>query len=172
VLFVTHDQTEAMSLSDDLAVMREGRVLQLGAPIDVYRRPAHAFVAGFVGSPRMTLWRGRREGSDLSCRGVRVPLPAGLAAEDELQVGIRPEDVELSASPLGGGWPAERRVIESLGAAMLVRVAVGGEEARILTEPRDWPEALWMRWPAARLHWFAADGARIGTDEAGERGWR
>src|SRR5437762_4267738 len=70
VIYVTHDQTEAMSLSDDLIVMRAGRILQNGTPLEVYRRPADSFVATFVGSPRMTLWRGRRNATELACRGV------------------------------------------------------------------------------------------------------
>src|SRR5262249_44346801 len=84
VMYVTHDQTEAMSLSDDLIVMRSGRILQCGSPLEVYRRPAHVFVATFVGSPGMTVWRGRRDGRDLVCNGVRVPMPPGLPATGDL----------------------------------------------------------------------------------------
>jgi ABC-type sugar transport system ATPase subunit len=162
VIHVTHDQTEAMSLSDDLAMMRDGRLLQCAPPLEVYARPADTFVAAFVGSPRMTLWRGRREGASLACRGPRVPLPLGLPGGAELCVGIRPENVELSSEELDGGWPARRKVVEPLGARMLVTVTVEGEEARALVEPAAWPERLWMRWPAARLHWFdGVTGARI-----------
>jgi multiple sugar transport system ATP-binding protein len=162
VIYVTHDQTEAMSLSDDLVVMRSGRILQCGPPLEVYRRPADGFVATFVGSPRMTVWRGRPEDGELACRGVRVPLPPGLAARGELCVGIRPEDAELSARPLEDGWRAERVVVEALGANVLVTLKVGGEEARVLAAASDWPETVWMRWPPARLHWFdGATGGRI-----------
>ena len=162
VIYVTHDQTEAMSLSDDLVVMRSGRVLQRGAPLDVYRSPADVFVATFVGSPRMTVWRGRRAGAELACRGVSLPLPRGMAGGDELCAGIRPEDVELSAAPLQGGWPARRTVVEPLGSRVLVTLGVGEEQARAMAEPTHWPEELWMRWPRERVHWFdAASGARI-----------
>jgi len=162
VIYVTHDQTEAMSLSDDLIVMRAGRVLQCGSPLEVYRRPADAFVATFVGSPRMTLWHGRREGPALACRGVRVPLPDGLGGPVEMSVGIRPEDAELSREPVDGAWPAERVVVEPLGASALVTVRVGEEEARVLTAPTPWPDDLWLRFPADRLHWYdAGTGARI-----------
>ena len=171
VIYVTHDQTEAMSLSDDLVVMRSGRILQCGPPLEVYRRPAEVFVATFVGSPRMTVWRGRPKDGGLECRGVRVPLPPGLAARGELCVGIRPEDAELSAGPLEGGWKAERAVVEPLGSSVLVTLRVGGEEARVLTAPSDWPETVWLRWPPARLHWFeGATGGRIDSpDDAGGR---
>jgi len=162
VIYVTHDQTEAMSLSDDLIVMRAGKVLQNGPPLEVYRRPADLFVASFVGSPRMTLWRGRPAGAELSCHGVAVPLPPGLNGNDEVCVGIRPEEAELSASRSDGAWPATRLVVEALGSRALVTVRVGGEQARVLAEPLDWPETLWLRWPRERLHWFdAATGARL-----------
>ncbi len=171
VIYVTHDQTEAMSLSDDLAVMRSGRILQCGAPLEVYRRPADVFVATFVGSPRMTVWHGHRDGDALACRGVRVPVPAGLQTGGRLAVGIRPEDAEVSPRPLEGGWAAQRTVMEPLGSRVLITVRVGGEDARVLVEPADWPEALWMRWPPGRLHWFDAEsGARLdATDHGRER---
>src|ERR1051325_1349626 len=169
VIYVTHDQTEAMSLSDDLVVMRSGRILQSGPPLEVFRRPADLFVATFVGSPRMTIWQGRRDGDRLACRGVAVPLPPGLPSGGELCVGIRPEEAELSPAPLEGGWPARRVVVEPLGSRVLVTVRVGEEQARVLAEPADWPEALWLRWPPGRLGWLdAATGARLGGD--GHRG--
>jgi ABC-type sugar transport system ATPase subunit len=171
VLYVTHDQAEAMSLSDDLIVMRSGRILQTGAPLDVYREPGDVFVATFVGNPRMTLWRGRREGGELVCGGVRVPLPRDLDAAGELWVGIRPEHVELSAHPVDGGWPAMRTIEEPLGAKTLITLQVGEERARALADPDAWPEALWMRWPREHLHWFdAASGARLGRAGPGGRG--
>ena len=162
VIYVTHDQTEAMSLSDDLIVMRQGRILQSGSPLEVYRRPADRFVATFVGSPRMTIWQGRREGGGLACHGVAVPLPPGLEAEGETCVGIRPEEAELSPVRVDGSWPAQRLVVEPLGSRVLVTVRVGEEQARVLAEPADWPESLWLRWPGERLHWFdAATGVRL-----------
>ena len=168
VIYVTHDQTEAMSLSDDLIVMRSGQVLQCAPPLEVYRRPSDVFVATFVGSPRMSVWRGHRQGSELQCRGVRVPLPTGLTTERELCVGIRPEEAEVSVHPLDGGWPASRTVVEPLGSRMLITMRVGEEQARVLAEPSDWPEALWLRYPPGRLHWFdAASGARLEVTEEG-----
>jgi ABC-type sugar transport system ATPase subunit len=110
----------------------------------------------------MTLWQGHRQGAQLACRGVGVPLPPGLAVEGEVHVGIRPEDLDLSVDPIEGGWPARRLLVEPLGSRVLVTLGVGGEQARALAEPRDWPEALWMRWPEERVHWFdARTGARL-----------
>lgn len=162
VVYVTHDQTEAMSLSDELIVMRAGRVQQRGAPLEVYRYPATLFVAQFVGSPRMTVWRGSRQGNEFAARGVRIPLPPGIDGLEDLCVGIRPEDAEVSAAALQGGWSAERTVIEPLGSRVLLTLKVGGEEARVLAEPADWPGTIWTRWPSERLHWFdAATGTRL-----------
>ena len=167
VIYVTHDQTEAMSLSHDLIVMRSGRVQQCGAPLEVYRRPATVFVATFVGSPRMTVLRGRREGAELACPGPRVPIPAGLAADGDLSVGIRPEDVEISAAPLEGGWRAHRTLVEPLGSGVLITLTVGDAHVRALAAPAEWPDTVWMRWPPERLHWFdAASGARLSIPDA------
>ena len=115
----------------------------------------------------MTVWQGRREGAQLACRGVAVPLPRGVVGAGELLAGIRPENVELSVAPLEGGWPASRMVVEPLGSRALITVRAGEEQARILAEPSDWLEALWMRWPRDRLHWFdAATGARLNVPAA------
>jgi multiple sugar transport system ATP-binding protein len=162
VLYVTHDQTEAMSLSDEVAVMQAGRILQTAPPLELYARPADLFVATFVGSPRMTVWRGRREGNQVACNGVQVPVPSGVPGGGDLCVGIRPEDVEVAVSTLEGGWAAQLLVSEPMGSRTLLTLKVEGEEARVLAEPREWPERLWMRWPAKRMHWFdAAGGSRI-----------
>jgi multiple sugar transport system ATP-binding protein len=168
VVYVTHDQAEAMSLSDCVAVMRRGRVLQCARPLELYARPATLFVGTFVGGPRMTVWHGTREAGELVVRGVRVPIPAGLRGGPRLAVGIRPEDVLVSDQPLRGGLEVTRRLAEPLGARTLLTLEAGGETTRALAEPRDWPERLWMAWPRDRLHWFdAATEARLEPAEGG-----
>jgi len=168
VVYVTHDQAEAMSLSDHVAVMRHGRVLQCAKPLELYARPATLFVGTFVGGPRMTIWAGTREGAELVAGSVRVPLPQGLGGGDRLAVGIRPEDVIVSDQPLRGGLEVSRRLAEPLGARTLLTLEAGGETARALAEPREWPERLWMAWPQDRLHWFDADTeARLEPREGG-----
>jgi ABC-type sugar transport system ATPase subunit len=165
VVYVTHDQAEAMSLSDRVAVMRAGRVLQCASPLELYARPASLFVGTFVGGPRMTVWRGEREGDALAVGPVRVPLPPGLPGGARLAVGIRPEDVVVSDQPLRGGLEAVRRLAEPLGARTLLTLEAGGQLARAMAAPREWPERLWMAWPQDRLHWFDA-----GTDARLEPG--
>jgi ABC-type sugar transport system ATPase subunit len=168
VIYVTHDQTEAMSLADDVAVLRGGRVLQVAAPLDLYRRPADSFVARFVGSPRITLWSGRRSGGQLDCGGARVTLPEGLGGGDSLEVGIRPEDVVLARGALDGGWPGRRVRVEPLGAHDLVTFAVGDLECRALAVPGAHDESMWLCWPPECRHWFdAANGRRLETVRGG-----
>jgi len=98
-IYVTHDQVEAMTLADVLVVLDKGVVQQIGAPIDVYRRPANRFVAGFVGSPAMNLVDGRVvDASTVELdSGVRLPIPAGagfeVASGAKVTIGIRPHDM-------------------------------------------------------------------------------
>jgi multiple sugar transport system ATP-binding protein len=168
-LYVTHDQAEAMSLADEVAVLRAGRVLQCAPPLVLYRRPAELFVATFVGSPRMTVWRGSREGGGLAVPGgPRVPVPAGLPGGAELLAGIRPEDVEVGTTPSPDAWEAERELSEPLGATVLLTLRVGEGRLRALVSPQDWPERLWVRWPPDRIHWFdAASEARLEAPASG-----
>src|ERR671926_1674851 len=96
-VYVTHDQIEAMTLSDKLVVMNAGVIEQIGTPADVYRRPATRFVATFIGSPPMNILRGLVEGPGLVSVGGSLPpvadMSEGLKADMPVEVGIRPEDV-------------------------------------------------------------------------------
>jgi ABC-type sugar transport system ATPase subunit len=160
-LYVTHDQAEAMSLADEVAVLRAGRVLQCAPPLDLYRRPTELFVATFVGSPRLTVWRGRREQGRLMIEGgPALAVPSGLPAAGELLAGIRPEDVEIADQPRPGWWEAARELSEPLGATVLLTLRVGQSRLRALAAPRDWPSPLWVRWPPERIHWFDAASER------------
>jgi ABC-type sugar transport system ATPase subunit len=127
MIFVTHDQVEAMTLADRLIVMNAGRVEQIGTPLDVYHRPATAFVAGFIGSPAMNLLPGRMagEGVDIG-EGVTLPLdkPAGQAGRAVL-AGIRPEHVTIAAADDGHPKLAID-AIEILGADSMVHGRLGG----------------------------------------------
>ena len=156
VIYVTHDQAEALSLSDEIAVMRDGRVLQSAPPLEVYARPASLFVAAFVGSPRMNVWRGERDGRTFRTGGLSLPAPEGLDGGRELCAGIRPEDVEVRSGPLEDGFEAEVTLAEPLGARTLLTLRAGAAAARASVEPGEWGGRVWMRWPADRIHWFDA----------------
>ncbi len=133
-LYVTHDQVEAMTMADRVALMNDGVIAQVGPPQEVYDRPATTFVAGFMGSPPMNLLPGRLEHVDGEL-GVRVAdhrfaLPAALVAhlqtahtENEVTVGVRPEDFILVGP--GEGVSVIPDLVEPLGAELLVHVPVG-----------------------------------------------
>jgi multiple sugar transport system ATP-binding protein len=156
VLYVTHDQAEALSLADEVLLLKDGRARQLAPPLEMYARPADLFAATFVGSPRMTTWRGRREGPDFLAGDVRIPLPASLPSAGELWLGIRPEDVRVSETMAGGGLEAAVELAEPTGDRVLLTLAVGGQRLRALVPPRAWPAKVWVELPEARRHWFDA----------------
>jgi ABC-type sugar transport system ATPase subunit len=137
-LYVTHDQTEAMTLGDRIVVMRDGRIQQHDTPVHIYERPANAFVASFVGTPPMNLLEARFADGKLSLGGQSISL-AGLSSH--LRAGLTPGPVTLGIRPEGfsatdpGGEklaavtdPASREV---LGSETLVRGLVGNEDIRI-----------------------------------------
>jgi ABC-type sugar transport system ATPase subunit len=125
MLYVTHDQEEAMTLGDRIAVLREGRLEQVAPPLEVYRRPATAFVADFIGVPRINWFAGRAESASgrtlVRCRGFQVELPTDLAtgAGHEVSLGVRPCDMQLGA-PSGAEISGRIEVVEALGSTLLV----------------------------------------------------
>lgn len=133
MLYVTHDQTEAMTLADRIVIMRDGHVQQIGSPLEVYDRPANAFVAGFIGSPEMNLMEAQVSGGELLLgKGVSFPL-SQPPADQPVIAGIRPEAIgERSEGPafsvLG---------IEQLGSQTLFIGELGGHRMRMLTGRRD-----------------------------------
>jgi multiple sugar transport system ATP-binding protein len=153
VLYVTHDQAEALSLADEVMVLKDGCVRQQAPPLELYRRPADVFTATFVGSPRMTLWRGERRDGDLAVGQVRVPIPPGVAGDD-LWVGMRPEDVEVLDQPSADAWPAHIRTVEPTGDRVLLTLDAAGQALRALAPARSWPEQVHVRIAEGRRHWF------------------
>ncbi|HMA28711.1 MAG TPA: ABC transporter ATP-binding protein [Thermoanaerobaculia bacterium] len=159
VVYVTHDQGEALALSDEILLMKDGKALQSGPPLEIYRRPADVFAATFVGSPRMTIWRGVAESGTFEARGVRFLLPDGID-ERELCVGIRPEDVETMADASDGSFEATVTLVEHAGDRDLVSFRAGEEILRALAPPRDWPQKVRVRVPREKLHVFSATTER------------
>ena len=141
-LYVTHDQTEAMTMGDRVAVMRDGRLQQVDTPQALYDRPANSFVAGFIGSPAMNLVHARLAEQDraanLELGEVVLPLPRSLLARRpslasyagrEVVVGIRPEDIEDAAlvpSANGSSLPVQVRLAEALGSEVIAHFPLGG----------------------------------------------
>ncbi len=131
MIYVTHDQVEAMTLGDRIAVMKDGVIQQLAAPLELYNRPVNKFVAGFLGTPPMNFIQGRIEesgGKILFNEGsAKVEMPAWVrqamtaVSSREVLLGVRPEDITISASP--GPVRAKVSVVEPLGDEMIVYVA-------------------------------------------------
>ena len=125
-VYVTHDQVEAMTLGDQLAVLNGGSVEQLGTPIEIYERPASTFVAGFIGSPSMNLIDGQMaaDGKSLTLPdGSTITLPTPRAAGKAVTLGIRPEHFGLGEGE--NQVPLHVRVVEQLGADTLVHGTLG-----------------------------------------------
>jgi multiple sugar transport system ATP-binding protein len=130
-VYVTHDQIEAMTMADKIVVMHDGRVEQMGAPLELYDRPVNRFVAGFIGSPAMNFLKGEVHASNGRCvvrtdSGANLPVTRADAARDGQPVvyGIRPEHLELADD----GFDAEVIVIEPTGSETQLFARVGGQE--------------------------------------------
>jgi sn-glycerol 3-phosphate transport system ATP-binding protein len=188
-LYVTHDQVEAMTLGDRIAVLDRGRLQQLGTPDEVFDRPANLFVAAFMGSPPMNLLRGRADGGRLSAGPLR--LSAEAVPDGDVVVGFRPEALSLGA----GALEMQVEVVEPLGTETLVHGSIDGELVRpedVTGEASELPALAGGRATiAARLgprerpavgervtlgldvdgvHLFdARTGRALGSDEGGER---
>jgi multiple sugar transport system ATP-binding protein len=125
-VYVTHDQIEAMTMADRIVVMQGGRIEQVGAPLELYDRPANTFVAGFIGSPSMNMIAGRVTGGAVEALGARLVLPptAKVTEGQEVIYGIRPECL----APAGSGLAGTVAVVEPTGSETHVVVRVGGQE--------------------------------------------
>jgi ABC-type sugar transport system ATPase subunit len=130
MIYVTHDQTEAMTMGQRIAVLHEGRLRQVGTPEEVYQRPADVHVARFVGTPGMNVLQGRGRGAEEGKRVIEagsLTIPVELSTYDgELQLGIRPENVGLCAVDKGVG-NGDVLVVEPLGSETLVHLNAGGQ---------------------------------------------
>ncbi|MFD5908055.1 ABC transporter ATP-binding protein [Streptomyces massasporeus] len=134
-ILVTHDQEEALSLADRIAVMKDGVIQQLGTPYEIYDSPANVFVADFVGEPAITLLPGiAGDGHARLSDAVRIALPVPVDEGRKVVVGIRPEDVRLTAE---GGLPARVVAHEPLLESGLATLALDGVERHlvVLTDP-------------------------------------
>jgi multiple sugar transport system ATP-binding protein len=138
-IYVTHDQAEAMTLADRVAIMRDGLLQQVGPPREIYDRPSNRFVGGFLGSPGMNFLKGRlvadAAGLAWAANGHILRLPADWAATlgatsgyADMYLGVRPENVEIRTEPGTASLPADVYVSEALGNETLVRLQVGGQE--------------------------------------------
>ncbi len=154
--FVTHDQSEAMTLADRIAVMSAGTIQQVGTPDEVYQHPANRFVAEFIGSPPMNLLRARADGDHLVVAdGWRIPAPPGgrqrpsldASSGSGLTLGLRPEAIRLSQTAEPGALAAEVFLTEPLGSEVIVNIRLGDEIVKVRTAPEVRPaphDTVWL----------------------------
>jgi multiple sugar transport system ATP-binding protein len=167
MIYVTHDQVEAMTLADKLVVLSGGKVMQVGPPLELYNRPNNRFVAEFIGSPRMNFVEGVV--GEISAAGARVRLPSGgvigvgpikAANGQAVTVGVRPEHLQIAADgPLVG----RVRFIERLGAASFAYIDVTGAESEIIAEVAG--DVSWRL--GEQIAFSVTDGAAHVFDESG-----
>jgi len=148
-LYVTHDQTEAMTLGDRIALLREGGIVQTGTPGELYRDPNTPFAASFVGQVPMNLLPARFQeesgGLHLLLGKERIPVPEAFGARlrsvgrPDLLFGIRPEDVTITRDNSGRGIEGQVETVENLGREMLVHVRIQGHTLKALTADADPP---------------------------------
>jgi multiple sugar transport system ATP-binding protein len=134
-LYVTHDQAEALTMADLIAVMNAGELQQVGSPEEIYERPANRFVATFVGNPPMNVVKAVLTDDGLRVGGVSVPLKperrAACAAGELTEMGMRPEDLSLVDLETPGALKGEVYVVEPMGNETLVEVRVGSEHLSV-----------------------------------------
>jgi multiple sugar transport system ATP-binding protein len=145
MIYVTHDQVEAMTMADKIVVLNAGVIEQVGSPLELYRSPNNLFVAGFIGSPKMNFI----EGAEAAKHGART-------------IGVRPEHIAVSTSGADGAWKGEVGVAEHLGADTFVHVNAGGLgtiNVRASGEvPVDHGDTVYLTPDPSKIHRFDAAG--------------
>ncbi len=175
MIYVTHDQVEAMTLADRIVVMRAGRIEQVGRPLDLYNAPANLFVAGFIGAPRMNLLPGKV--CSAGATEVRVEGPERLAVTvtangsalkpgDGVTLGIRPHDIELSGGA-EGSLEAKMELAEALGPETVIHATVAGGDKIVAVLKRQDIETqggpIHLLLPPERMHLFDSAGLRVAS---------
>ncbi|HEX5839155.1 MAG TPA: ABC transporter ATP-binding protein [Anaerolineales bacterium] len=173
-IYVTHDQIEALSMGDRIAVMKEGQILQCDKPETVYDLPSNRFVGGFIGTPPMNFMQGqvqRQNGHvrvrvgdfDVSPTDAMQPLLRSYDGEPIL-MGIRAENMETLDKPARDALQVEVLVVEPLGSQNLLTVKIGEDLVKVATHPtfRVKPgEDVWLRFPADKIRWLDRDNGKV-----------
>jgi ABC-type sugar transport system ATPase subunit len=176
MVYVTHDQTEAMTLGDRVAVLRDGALQQVAPPMELYHSPANQFVAAFIGSPAMNFIEGALRRENGTCvfsapaLSLDVPCAVGGGAPGDAVLGVRPQHLAVGgAEERGAGvLRATVAVVEPLGSEQVIHATTATGERLVAVAPPELrigpDETVTIRIPAGRVHLFRkADGARIGA---------
>ncbi|MCB9134499.1 MAG: ABC transporter ATP-binding protein [Anaerolineales bacterium] len=173
-IYVTHDQIEALSMGDRIAVMKDGIIQQCDHPSTVYDRPANEFVGGFIGNPPMNFMQGQVQRENGQTRvnvgGFHItpaaPLQPLLQPYDgkAITLGIRAENMETLNHPVDDALPVQVLVVEPLGSQNLLTVEIGTDIVKVSTHPtfQVFPEdQVWLRFPAEKIRWVDRETNRV-----------
>ena len=171
-VIVTHDQLEALTMADRIAVMRDGRIEQVDTPHNVFRNPANLFVAGFIGTPQMNLISATLQGSDGTGVGdfafeggqtlkIKVdPAISQLSPGTNVTLGVRPRNLEISHEPVEDGLSTKIDMVEPMGAETLAHMNDGYRDLRLVTDwrvPLAEGDHVHTRFPPDTTHVFTED---------------
>ena len=161
IVYVTHDQVEAMTMAQKIVVLHNGHVAQMGAPLDLYHQPDNTFVAQFIGVPKMNLVKGRLQHGlfTLPC-GEQVQLDTGYGSAAELQLGVRPEHLQIVRG--GSGWEVD--LVERLGVETFIHLHCQTQEQLVVRQEGDCQyavgEKVALTFAQDRCFLFETDGKR------------
>ncbi|GAB5510786.1 MAG: ABC transporter ATP-binding protein [Hyphomicrobiales bacterium] len=171
MIYVTHDQTEALTFADKVVVMYDGRVVQIGTPQELFERPEHTFVGYFIGSPGMNTMQAEISGKTAKVGGVSIDLgqvyqPSG----EKIEIGVRPEFVRLAEG--GEGIPAVIERVEDVGRHKIVRLKLDGADINAIASEEDTipTSSVTVSFDTEQINVYADDWrvARQGEQSAGE----
>jgi multiple sugar transport system ATP-binding protein len=168
MIYVTHDQVEAMTLGQRIVVLDRGVIQQIDEPMRIYERPVNLFVAGFLGNPAMNLLRGRlrqESGAILEGEGAQLRVAAlQEQAGQEIVAGVRPEDLHIVAGPAGAGsLEANVELVESVGSEAFVHATSGGWKLIARSSPYNLPSLgarITLQPAPDRIHFFDAQSGK------------
>jgi multiple sugar transport system ATP-binding protein len=166
-IYVTHDQTEAMTLGDRIVIMKDGHILQCDSPLKLYQQPADLFVAGFIGSPGMNFFKGKVVDQKIEHPDFTLPVPTGAsAASGEVTVGVRPQVFSVGATEGAISFHAKLDVVEPLGSEnfLFCRLEKSGDGVTLRTEAGQRfaiGETITLSFDPLAGHLFAADGSAL-----------
>ncbi|OXT00831.1 ABC transporter ATP-binding protein [Notoacmeibacter marinus] len=165
MVYVTHDQVEALTLADRIVVLNNGEVQQVGGPLDLYERPANKFVAQFIGSPTMNVIAATGAASTvLLNNGATIELPAPGDASAVVEMGVRPEHIDV-VSPDDGDMTGRAEVVEHLGSDTNIYIEVEGVGPLMVREHGNIPakagDLVGLRVQPQNVHLFARNGTAL-----------
>ncbi|PTE07850.1 ABC transporter ATP-binding protein [Mesorhizobium helmanticense] len=168
LVYVTHDQEEAMSVADRIAILENGRIRQIGAPAEIYDRPASTYVARMLGSPMMNILKSVRGEGGVEAADGTIRIADKAAPADAMEIGLRPEDIKVRPwsddGRAGAGRPARVFEVEPLGGYTVVTLAAGQARLRALLrgQPDIRPDAVVaISCEPARVHYFGQSGGAL-----------